>query len=268
VTRIINSQKVSEQIVALEIESAEIASSAQAGQIVLARIGSRASWIPKAVVDPDPERGTITVLVNGAGGGALESAECDLKGPYGRKKPLGKARKIFFIAERDGLGAVIGRLAEAKDAGLYTMVLAGYKTQSDVFWKERLDGKSDELYLLTDDGSYGIKGPLRSTIRAICEQTGDIDRLHAAGSLKLLRSAGDIARALKIPATVSLAAIFEDVAPSAPGTLEPGNPPAEPHLENRPGADQAYDWDGAIDLDAHTTDFDALARRFGILVTR
>jgi ferredoxin--NADP+ reductase len=259
-TRIVSTERLAEHITAFEVESPEIVSSAQAGQIVLTRIGRDAPWIPKAVVDPDRERGVMTLLVTGAfGGGPADGIECDLKGPYGTRKSLGKARKILFVAERDGLGAILPRLHESKAAGLYTMIIAGYRSQGNVFWTHRLDEMSDEFYVVTDDGSYGIKGPIRHTLRAVCEQTGDIDRVHAAGSLKLLRTTTDVTRAFKIPATVSLAAIFDEAAP-------PTSP--ESAFHNVPGADEAYDWEHAIDLDAHATDFDALARRFGILVTR
>lgn len=289
--RIVSIHKVAEFMNAIEVDSPEIVSSAQAGHIVLARLGLDAPWIPKAVIDPDRERGVMTLLVNGAimDAGA-EGMECELKGPFGSRKSLGKARKILFVAERDGIGAVLARAVEAKTAGLYTMVIAGYRTQSEIFWIDRLNSVSDELYVVTEDGSYGIKGPIRHTVRAVCEQTGDIDRVHAAGSLKLLKAVADVTRAFKLPATASLAAIFDDATPpisafrttgASPNSAPPadGEPSASPDpessatsresmFEHVPGADEAYDWEQAVDLDAHATDFDALARRFGILVTR
>lgn len=261
-SRIVTTKRLAERIVACDVEDPEIAAQAEAGQIVLTRSGPDAPWVPKAVVDVDRERGTMTLLFTNAPGDPNLSAaggECDVKGPFGRRKGAGKARKVLYVAERDGVGAVLPRLRESRAAGLYTLVIAGFRSQSDIFWADRLNELSDELYVVTEDGSYGIRGPIRHTLRAVCEQTGDIDRAHAAGSLRLLKTTADVTRNFNIPATVSLAAVFDDAVPPAT---------ADAASQNPPGADEAFDWAQAIDLDAHTADFDALARRLGILVTR
>jgi NAD(P)H-flavin reductase len=176
---------------------------------------------------------------------------------------------MLFVAEEDGLGAVLAPLREFKANGGYVTVIAGFRSKSEVFWVDRLNEHSDELYVITEDGSYGIKGPLRHTLRAVCESAGDIDRVHAAGSLKLLRTTADVTRSFNIPTTVSLAAVFDDSVPPVSQDLTSGNTAiGNPAIENPAGADEAFDWTRANDIDAHTIDFDALARRLGILVTR
>ena len=245
---------------AFDIEAPEVVSIAEPGQIVLARIGRDTPWVPKAVVERDRERGVMTLLFTHTPTDRENSDnECEIKGPFGERKATGNVQKELFIAERDGIGAILALLDESKAKNRYVIVIAGYRSQSEVFWVDRLNEKSDELYVVTEDGSYGIKGPIRHTLRAVCEQTGDIDRVHAAGSLKLLKTTADVTRNFGIPTTVSLAAVFDDAVPPVSPDLVP---------QGSPGADEAFDWGRAIDLDAHATDFDALARRLGILVTR
>jgi ferredoxin--NADP+ reductase len=120
---------------------------------------------------------------------------------------------------------------------------------------ERLNDLSDELYVVTDDGSFGIKGPIRQTLRAICEQSVDIDRVHAAGPLRLLKATADVTQSFEIPATVSLATVFDDAVDTEPGDAARPVPavPAE-----------SIDWENSIDVDAQSIDFESLARKLGI----
>jgi ferredoxin--NADP+ reductase len=257
--RVASTRPLTERIAAIEFEAPELVASAEPGQIVLARVAPEAPWVPKPIVDVNRDRGTMTLLFSNAPDLAARGTDLDIKGPFGVPGRWDKASKMLFIAEGDGLGAILGPLRGAKEKGRYTIVIAGYRSQSDVFWKNELDELSDELYVVTEDGSYGIKGPVRHTLRAVCEQTGDIDRVHAAGSLKLLKTTAEVTRSFNIPTTVSLASVFDDAVPPNTPDLAAGGPG---------GADEAFDWARANDLDAHATDFDALARRLGILVTR
>ncbi len=257
--RIVSTTKLTERVTAFEIEAHEIVSSAEGGQIVLTRFNGDTPWVPKAVVDVNRDLGTMTLLFTSVPGVSAPDRELEIKGPFGVRKTWDRANKMLFVAEGDGLGAILQPLSEFKATGRYAIVIAGYRSQSEVFWVDRLNEKSDELYVVTDDGSYGIKGPVRHTLRAVCENAGDIDRVHAAGSLKLLKTTADVTRIFNIPTTVNLAAVFDDAVP-------PVSPDSA--LVNPAGADEAFDWSHATDLDAHAIDFDALARRLGILVTR
>jgi ferredoxin--NADP+ reductase len=258
-TRIVSTMRLTDRVSALELESPDVVSSAQPGQIVLTRFARDTAWVPKAIVDVNAEQGTMTLLFSSARVESESDRELEIKGPYGLPRKWDRASKMLFVAEGDGLGAILQPLREFKAKERYAIVIAGYRSHGDVFWAERLDEASDELYVVTDDGSFGIKGPVRHTLRAVCEHAQDIDRVYAVGSLKLLRTTADVTRIFNIPTTVSLAAVFDDAAP-------PVLPDAG--IEQPAGADEAFDWAHAIDLDAHATDFDALARRLGILVTR
>jgi ferredoxin--NADP+ reductase len=257
--RIVSSTPLNDRLTAVEVEAPEIVASAEPAQIALTRFTPKSAWVPKPIVDVNRDQGTMTLFFSNAADVSAPDREPEIRGPFGARKAWNNGSKALFVFERDGLGAVLAPLRASKAAGLYTLVIAGFRSQSDIFWADRLNELSDELYVVTEDGSYGIRGPIRHTLRAVCEQTGDIDRTHAAGSLKLLKTTADVTRNFNIPATVSLAAVFDDAAPPAP---------ADAALQTRPGADEAFDWAHANDLDAHTTDFDALARRLGILVTR
>jgi ferredoxin--NADP+ reductase len=269
--RIVSTQKLTDRIFAFEIEVPEIASAAEAGQIVLARFDYLAGWTPKAISDMDRAAGTVTFLSRGAvgthptgGSPAAAITDVEITGPLGVRKTLDKASKVLFVAEGVGIGAILARLRALKEKGCYTMVIAGYPSKDSLFWVDRLDDLSDELYVVTEDGSYGIKGPLRHTLRAVCEQIGDIDGAHAAGPLKLLKTIADVTRNFDIPTTVSLASVLDD---AESGT--PQDPATADHAaKTRAGTTEGFDWARAIDLDAHDLDFDGLSRTLGIPLTR
>jgi ferredoxin--NADP+ reductase len=291
-SRVISAVRVNGRTSALEIHAPEVASNASGGQVVLARFDPSASWTPKAIAGVDRERETLTLLWRDApdvvashlaasepaaasdsgvasrknrrsprhenptsDAACPEPVEIDVTGPYGRRKPADQASKVLFLAEGLGVGALLPRIRESKESGAYTMVIAGYPSRADLFWVERLNDLSDELYVVTDDGSFGIKGPIRQTLRAICEQVADIDRVHAAGPLRLLKATADVTQSFEIPATVTLAAVFDDAVDTAAGddALPVTAVPAE-----------TIDWENSIDVDAQSIDFESLARKLGI----
>ena len=262
--RIVSESRVTSRVTALDIHAPEIADGAEAGQVVLTRVDQNSPWLPKPLSGVDREKGLITFLSRDEN--RPKDTEIELSGPFGRLKIADRAGvgKVLFVAEGIGISAIAPLLQKTKENGSYTMIIAGFSSKNDVYWMKRLNESSDELYVVTEDGSYGIKGPLRHTLRAVCEHAGDIERAHAAGSLKLLRTTADVTRTFQIPTTVSLAAIFDDAVPP----MTPNAAPERPAVGPSAPVDEAFDWTHATDLDAHATDFDALARRLGILVTR
>jgi ferredoxin/flavodoxin---NADP+ reductase len=269
--RIVSTEKLTDHICAFRVEAPEIASSAEAGQIVLARFDPLASWTPKAICDADRAAGTVTFLSRAAATASpetsrpdAEAGDVEIDGPIGVRTSPDKATRALFVAEGVGIGAIITRLRALKEQGCYTMVIAGYPSKNDLFWIDRLDDLSDELYIVTEDGSFGIKGPIRHTLRAVCEQIGDIEAAHAAGSLRLLKTIADVTRNFNIPATVTLASVLDD----AEGAAPPDPETADLAARARAATTAGFDWARAIDLDAHNIDFDGLSRTLGILLTR
>jgi ferredoxin--NADP+ reductase len=244
---------VTSRVTALDILAPDIAGGAEAGQIVLTRLDHDSPWLPKPLSDVDREKGLITFLSRDES--RPREAEIEISGPFGHSRIADRAGKVLFVAEGLGISAIAPLLRKAKEKGSYTMVIAGFSSKNDVYWMQRLNESSDELYVVTEDGSYGIKGPLRQTLRAVCEQIADIERVHAAGSLKLLKATADVTRSFGIPATVSLATVYDDADPFSNGDGQDAS--TLPAIEG-------VDWEQSTELDAHEIDFDALARKLGI----
>jgi ferredoxin--NADP+ reductase len=252
-SRIVSADRLNDHYVAYEIEAPEIASRIEPGQLLEVGLG-QAVVIPHAIAEFSRDKGTVTVVARHSGNDPVAAepplTQIDLRGPFGQHVAFSSVSKILCIAEGLGVAALFARLQELKARDIYTVVVAGFHSKDYVYWVNRLDSISNELYVVTDDGSYGIKGPMKHTIKGVCEHEIDIDRALAIGSLQLLRTSCRITNAHGIPTLISLnAVVVEDPDPSAPeGAAAVGT----------------YDWSTASDLDGHKVDFDELVQKLGI----
>ena len=255
-SRIVSADRLNEHYVAYEIEAPEIASRIEPGQLLEVGLG-QAAVVPHAIADFSRDRGTVTVVArHGDGFPAAEttSTQIDIRGPFGRQSAFSGVGKVLCIAEGLGVAALFSRLQELKARDICTVVVVGFHSKEYVYWVDRLDSVSNELYVITDDGSYGIKGPMTHTIKGVCEHEIDIDRALAIGSLRMLKTCCRITNAHSIPTLISLnAVVVEDSDLSTPeGSAAVG----------------AFDWRTASDLDGHKVDFDELVEKLGIPAAR
>jgi len=285
--RIVTTEQLTERIAVLVIDAPDIASAAGPGQLVMTRLKGWPRPLPHAIADLDRDKGTVTIVVRtpetipgaqnsfgiqhapGESGGGhdvhgepphSEPDGIEMTGPIGRVETLDPANKILCVAEGLGIPTILPRLVQLKEKGCYTMVVVGYPSKNELFWVGRMDEHSDELYVITDDGSFGIKGPVSRTLGAVCGQTGDIDRVLAAGPLAFLKSVAEVTHRFKIATTVTLGAVL-DRTDGSPQIDPPAETPTSQGVEE-------FDWNQGIDLDGHQVDFGELIWKLGIQVTK
>jgi NAD(P)H-flavin reductase len=261
-TQLIAKTELTATYTAYEIEAPDIAASARPGQLVLFRSGDRLTPAPCAITDLDAAKGTVTIVTRAGASVESDGNSFELTGPLGRPAEEEKSGKIVCVAEGLGVAALLPRLREYKKKGWYTQVIAGYPSRDATYWTDRLNEFSDELYVVTEDGSLGIRGPIRHTIKAVCEQTADIDRVFAVGPIEILKATTDVTRKAEIPTRISLNAVFDGNGVAA--SDEPDAPSATD--ANRPLP--AFDWSGAADLNGLDQDFTELAEKLGIQIKK
>ena len=249
-SRVVSADRLNDHYVAYEIEAPEIASQTEPGHLLEVGLG-QSLIVPHAIADFNRDKGTVTVV---ASAGDQPSDQIDLKGPIGLHRGFEGLGKILCVAEGLGVAGLYPRLQEFSASNTYTVVVAGFHSKDHVYWVDRLDSISDELYVVTDDGSYGIKGPMKQTVKGVCEHELDIDRALVIGSLRLLKSCCGITNTHGIPTVISLnAVLIEDTDTSM--------------LEGAAAVGR-YDWSNASDLDGHKVDFDELTQELGISITK
>ena len=258
-SRIIASERLNSHWTAYTVEAPDVALAAEPGHLVMARFKvaphEQTLFTPHPIIESDSAEGTIVIVGRGLPG--LEgspAASVEITGRAGASIFVPQSVRVLCAAESLGGAALLPRLHAYKKAGCYTVVIAGYASKDMIFWRDRLDALSDEFYLVTEDGSYGIKGPMKYTVKAICENASEIERVVAVGPLPFLKSVADVTQRYDIPTWVSLAAVVE----------------SEDQMVTRggEGTQKSYDWSRVADIDAATINFDSLTQKLGLQLVK
>ena len=214
--KIIKKDYLSENIVKLEVEAPLIAKSRKAGHFVIVRAGKYGERIPLTIVASDMGSGTITLVIQKTG--ISTSKICELnEGEYitDMVGPLGKATHIekygTVICACGGLGvAPMLPISEAmKKAGNKVItVLAARKKELIIFEKE-LQSFSDEMIIMTDDGSYGQKGLVTDGIDKIIKQE-KVNFCITIGPAIMMKYVSLLTEKHEIPTIASLNTIMVD----------------------------------------------------------
>src|SRR5437764_8851912 len=147
------------------IEAPRIARKRQAGQFIILRLHSHGERIPLTIADSDPERGTITIIVQGIGKttkllNMMEAGDSilDLVGPLGKPSDVQRYGTVVVIG--GGVGAAIAYpTAKAlHEAGNHVISVLGGRSRDLVILEAEVRAISDEVFVTTDDGSHGRKG--------------------------------------------------------------------------------------------------------------
>jgi ferredoxin--NADP+ reductase len=127
-------------------------------------------------------------------------------------------------------------------------VVLGFASKDDVFWHDEFAAVADELYIVTEDGSFGVSGRVTGVLQALCETHKDIERIVMIARLKHMKRGAKIASDFGIDATVGFDAIRFPI----------GAPTIFDHADN---SQEAFAFARAPDLDAEAVDFEKLLAR-------
>ncbi|HKM55245.1 MAG TPA: sulfide/dihydroorotate dehydrogenase-like FAD/NAD-binding protein [Isosphaeraceae bacterium] len=199
------------------IVAPRVARKRKAGQFVILRLHDHGERIPLTIADSDPEKGTVTIIVQGIGKttkllNLLEvgDAVLDLVGPLGKPSDIELFGTVVVIG--GGLGAAIAYpTAKAmKEAGNYVISIVGARNKELVILEEEIGKISDELLITTDDGSYARKGFVTDQLRALIESGRKIDLVLAIGPPRMMQAVAETTRPHAIKTVVSLNSLMVD----------------------------------------------------------
>lgn len=200
-----------------EVEAPDVARSAHPGQFVIVRLHEGSERIPLTIADFDKKRGTLTLVVQVVGRSTEEMATFaegatfqDLCGPLGIPSHIEKRNKVVLIGGGLGIAPVFPILRAHKGMGNHTISIIGFRNKDLVFWEERFRQNSDELYITTDDGSYGRKGLVIDPLKDLLEKDKLIDEVIAIGPLIMMKACADTTRPFGVKTIVSLNTIMVD----------------------------------------------------------
>ena len=238
------------------VEARRVARRQRPGQFVIVRLHERGERIPLTIADGDPDRGTITLIVQGVGKttrlmNRLESGDAILNvvGPLGRPSPIAKLGTVMVIG--GGVGTAIAFPTARALAAADNRVLAilGARSRDLVILENEMRVVADELWVTTDDGSYGEHGLVTAPLHRLIDDGGELDSVLAIGPIPMMRAVAAVTREAGIPTTVSLNSIMVD------GTGMCGGCRVQVAGESR------FACIDGPEFDAHEVDFEVLASR-------
>ena len=223
--QILQAKELTTNIYMMVVEAARVAKSCEPGQFVIVRTDADSERIPLTICDYDREAGTITIVFQIVGAGtyfmsSLKAGDSfhDVVGPLGKPSELVEetpealaAKKILFVAGGVGTAPVYPQVKWLHEHGVAADVIVGAKTKDLIILEEEMKAVAGNLYITTDDGSYGRSGMVTQTMQDLVEKEGKkYDVCIAIGPMIMMKFACKMTETLKIPTVVSLNPIMVD----------------------------------------------------------
>lgn len=222
---ILEAKELTTNIYWMEVEAKRIAKSCLPGQFVIVRMGEDGERIPLTICDYDREKGTITIVFQTVGASTYDMAKLktgdafhDVVGPLGCPSDLTKEseealrqKKILFVAGGVGTAPVYPQVKWLRERNVMADVIVGAKTKDLLILEKEMEAVAGNLYVTTDDGSYGRSGMVTKTIQDLVEQEGKhYDVCIAIGPMIMMKFVCKLTKELNIPTVVSLNPIMVD----------------------------------------------------------
>lgn len=222
--RIVKKEMLSTNICKMVVEAPRLAKAALPGQFLIVRADEKGERIPLTISDYDPAAGTVTIVTQTIGASttaiaAMEEGEgfLDVVGPLGNAsefvtmepEELAK-QKIVFIAGGVGTAPVYPQVKWLHEHGVPVDVIIGARNKDLFIYVKEMESVCDNLYLCTDDGSYGFHGVGTAKLEALVAEGKQYTRVVAIGPMIMMRFATLTAQKLNIPVIVSLNTLMVD----------------------------------------------------------
>jgi len=214
--KILSATFIAPNIKRFTIEAPKISLKRKAGQFVIIRINDVGERIPLTIADSDAEKGTIDIIVQGIGKttkelNSLEAGDfiADVVGPLGKASHIENFGTAVSIGGGVGTAIAYPTAVALKQVGNHTISIIGGRTKEFVILENEMKQVCDEVFVTTDDGSYGKHGFVTDQLKELIE-TRKIDFVLAIGPIPMMKAVADVTREKGIQTVVSLNPIMVD----------------------------------------------------------
>ena len=223
--KILKAEKLSENIFLMDVHAPRVASHCEPGQFVIVKMDEKGERIPLTICDYDREAGTITIVVQEVGASTVKMSELkagdsfrDFVGPLGCASEFVeeeleelKNKKILFVAGGVGAAPVYPQVKWLHEHGVDADVIIGAKTKDLVIMEKEMEAVAGNLYVTTDDGSYGRSGMVTQVIKDLVEKEGKhYDKCVAIGPMIMMKFVCLLTKELNLPTIVSMNPVMVD----------------------------------------------------------
>lgn len=204
------------RIVQLDILSPDIAAKALPGQFIMLMVDSQGERIPLTLVDTDPDKGVISLMFQEAGFttrqlGRLEPNDTlySLVGPLGHPTQIKKFGKVILVGGGVGIAEILPVARALKAAGNQITTILGSRNKDLLILEKELKESSDQIYIMTDDGSYGRKGFTTEMLAELLKKD-KYDLIYSVGPIPMMKRVAMVSKEYNTPTLVSLNALMVD----------------------------------------------------------
>jgi len=255
--KIISKEYFSANVVKFEVEAPLIAKSRKAGHFVMVKVGDKGERIPLTIADADLRKGTITLVVQKAGVSstrlcALNEGDfiTDLVGPLGKATHIENFGTVVCACGGVGTAPMLPIVNALKAAGNRVITIIAARTAELIILEEQMKVYSDELIVMTDDGSYGTKGLVTNGVESVIQRE-KVDLCVTIGPAVMMKFVSILTKKYEIPTVASLNTIMVD------GTGMCGA------CRVSVGGKTKFVCVDGPEFDAHEVDFDEMLMRLG-----
>jgi ferredoxin--NADP+ reductase len=214
--RILAKDLLSENVVLLEVEAPFIAKKRQAGHFVILKLGTGGERIPLTIAAADPEKGSITLIIQKVGVTSHKVASLDvgdeitdIVGPLGHPTHIENVGTILCAGGGVGVAPLLPIVEALHQAGNRIISILAARTKDLIILENEIRANSDEVLVMTDDGSYGKKGLVTRGMEDIITRE-KIDMVVTIGPAIMMKYTSMLTAQYNIPTIASLNAIMVD----------------------------------------------------------
>ena len=222
---IVRREKLQDNIILMDIKAPRVARECLPGQFIIAKTDEVGERIPLTICDYDREKETVTIVVQTIGAGtermmALKEGDflMDFVGPLGCPSELcleenleeTRKKKIVFVGGGLGTAPVYPQVKWLNEHGIEADVIIGYRNKDLLFYEDEMKSVAGNLYVTTDDGSYGFHGNGCQQLQALADAGKKYDLCVTIGPMIMMKFVSLLTKELNIPTVVSMNPIMVD----------------------------------------------------------
>ena len=214
--KIVEKEYFSEKVVKLVVEAPLIARSRRPGHFVIVRTGEHGERIPLTIADADIEKGTITLVVQAVGDSsskicALNAGEylTDVVGPLGQATHIANVGTLVCCGGAVGVAPLLPIIKAMKQAGNRVISVLAARTKDLIILEDQVREYSDEVIIMTDDGSYGTKGLVTNGIESVIQRE-TVNQVVTIGPAIMMKFVALLTKKYEVPTICSLNTIMVD----------------------------------------------------------
>ena len=215
--KIVRKKELNSAVTLMEIEAPYVAKKAKAGQFIIFRVDEKGERVPLTIAGYDREKGTVTIIFQKVGFstkalGALNEGDYihDFVGPLGRPTDVEGKKRVCVVGGGVGCAIALPAARAFKEAGAIVDVIIGFRNKDIVILEDEFRACADNLYLMTDDGSYGEKGFGTVKLQQLLESGIQYDEVLAIGPVPMMKFVCKTTEPFGVRTMVSLNPIMVD----------------------------------------------------------